>query len=1146
MPREKACLPNAFWWLNATQFLGAFNDNVFRFLIVFFLTAQATASSVIREAQVVTTSAVIFVVPFLLFSHAGGVLADRYSKRQIILALKYAELLIMVAGLAALGTGQAWLLYTLLFSMCTQSALFGPSKYGIIPELVPAERLSRANGYLAACSYLAIILGTFCPTFFLHYLFRQNFHALSVFTIVISLAGVAGAHRIAGTPAARRIDSRLTPWFVADVFRTVSRLRTNRYLLLAVLALAYFLFVAAFFQQNLLLYGKQVLGIGLLPSGYLFPLAALGIGLGAVCAGRLSGRNIEIGIVPIGAIGLTAGCLVLAYPSLGLQGTLLVILLLGISAGLFEVPLSAYVQYATEPSRRGEVLAAVNFLSFFGAALSAGCLYLLHVVAGLSPSQCFLVIGLLTGLLATGTVFILPDFLIRLVGVLLTRLVYRLDIRGIEHLPIEGGALLVANHVTRVDPLLLLATTQRRIRFVTAREFVAQGWLRSLLRLMRVIPIAPNDPPRQIVAALTEARRALEEGYLVGIFPEGALTRTGNLLPFRPGFERIVRQTTCPIIPIHIGGAWGSIFSYYDGKPGLRWPRKLPYPIRITFGAPMPPTASAAELRLRIQELSVDAVDAEKNPRRLLPLEAIATARRHWFQPAIRDTTGKELTFGHTLVAARALADILRPALCDQRMIGLLLPASVGAAVANLAVSLLGRTAVNLNFTASPETVASAMRQCALRTILTSRVFLEKVPSMAGLTGLVYLEDLLPRMTAARRLCSALRCLLLPSRWLVDPPLPGPDDPVTVIFSSGSSGDPKGVLLSHHNILSNIESFRMVLRFTGRDRMCAALPFFHSFGYTCTLWCPLITGFYASYHPNPLDAGTIAKMVREQHLTILLATPTFLLSYFRRAKPEDFRSLRWLVVGAEKLKPSLADAFAERFGIRPLEGYGATELSPVVAVNTPDVPAAGVVQVGTKPGSVGHPLPGIAVRVVDPETRETLRPGEEGLLLVKGPNVMLGYLGQPEKTAEVLRDGWYETGDLVRVDEDGFLYILDRVSRFSKIGGEMVSHLAIEENLHDSLKAVSRVVCVTGAPDEKKGEQLVLFYTDEAGGAERLQELIRSCDLPNLWKPKPENLVRIDSWPTLGTGKLDLRRLREMAREWTAGKRPPPPTRGGK
>ena len=735
----------------------------------------------------------------------------------------------------------------------------------------------------------------------------------------------------------------------------------------------------------------------------------------------------------------------------------------------------------------------------------------------------------------TAALIVLPDFFVRFVILLLTRCVYRIRAVGLDRLPREGGALLVSNHASWVDALLLSALTQRRIRFLMDREISRWRCLRPIFRLMNVIPISAQDTPRRLLEALHAARAALDDGYLVCIFAEGALTRNGNLLPFRPGLERIVKGSSYPILPIYIDGAWGSVFSYYRGRLLSSLPRQIPYPVTVLIGPPLPPHTTSAEVRRAVIELAGQAFDLRRGPDRTLPAAFVRTARRCWFEPAVSDTSGRALSFGRLLAGATALATELDRAAPDQERIGLLLPPSVAGALANAAVQLCGRTAVNLNYTWTPATLAAAARQAGLRTILTSRAFLEKLALPAPPAGSVCLEDLAARLGPWRRAAALLRAALAPARRLTPRP-PGPDDLAAVIFSSGSTGVPKGVMLSHHNLLSNIDAFNMVLHFRPNDRMAGVLPFFHSFGFTCTLWCPLLSGFSVHYHPNPLDGARIAQAVRERRLTVLLATPTFLLTYLRKAQPEDFASLRLVVAGAEQLKPRLADAFEKRFGVRPLEGYGATELSPVAAVNVPDREIDGVRQVGNKPGSIGHPLPGVSVRIVDPETGAPLPDGVTGLLLIKGPNVMQGYLGQPARSAEALRDGWYVTGDLARVDGDGFVFLGDRLARCSKIGGEMVPHAAVEERLNEALGALAPVLAVTAAPDDRKGEQLVVLCTPAAGALDALADRAAQLDLPNLWKPRRENFFAIEALPLLGSGKLDLARLRELARELVAAR----------
>jgi acyl-[acyl-carrier-protein]-phospholipid O-acyltransferase/long-chain-fatty-acid--[acyl-carrier-protein] ligase len=367
------------------------------------------------------------------------------------------------------------------------------------------------------------------------------------------------------------------------------------------------------------------------------------------------------------------------------------------------------------------------------------------------------------------------------------------------------------------------------------------------------------------------------------------------------------------------------------------------------------------------------------------------------------------------------------------------------------------------------------------------------------------------------------------------------DDLATVIFSSGSTGNPKGVMLSHFNVGSNVEQLEQIFGLNHGDGVLGVLPFFHSFGFTGTLCLPVVLGVGVVYHPNPLEARAIGPLVRGHKLTFLLATPTFLQLYLRGCSAEEFGSLRVVMTGAEELPDRLAAAFEEHFGIRPLEGYGCTECAPAVAVNTHDFRAAGFRQIGTKRGKIGHPLPGVSVRIVNAENpwhEENLPLGQPGLMLVRGPNVMQGYLGQPEKTAEVLRDGWYCTGDIAAIDEDGFLQITDRLSRFSKIGGEIVPHIKVEEILHELAGATEQTFVVAGVPDEKKGERLVVLHklTDEPL-APCLEKLAK-CDLPNLWKPRADQFFRVDKFPLLGTGKLDLRKVKELAEKFAPPQSP--------
>lgn len=1137
-------MPKSFIWHNTTQFLGAMNDNIFQLLLVFFLTPLL---GVEKKEEINYVAAIIFVIPFLIFIPFAGVLADRFSKRNIIVITKIAELIVMVLGLLVfafsgiLGKSAVVLIYAVLFLMCSQSSFFGPCKYSVIPELVGKERLSKANSFLQGMTYMAIVFGAAIAPL-VTVLAGRNMSVAGLLCVIVAVAGVFASLNIQQTPAVSK-DSKVSLFFLKNVWGALHQIRHDRYLIMAVFASAYFMLIGGFAKFVLIPYGMEYCGFSDTQSGYLFVVAALGIGFGSWLAGRLSGRTVEMGIVPIGAIGLAVTAI-----GLGLTGacvesgenlvrvlTLTFVTLFGISAGLFIVPINAFIQLRAPDAIRGRVLASSSFVGWIGIASAAGiCIVCKN--AGISLSSIFLTMGLITLVLAIFVVVIMPDFLVRLIVVLLTRTIYRIKARGLENIPMEGPALIVSNHVSWADAVVLGATQQRRIRFVMDRTISQNPMLHWLFKLQRVIPISAADPPKKIVAALHEARQAMDDGYLVCIFAEGMLTRTGMLNKFRSGFEKIAKGTDYPIIPTYIGGLWGSVLSHYHGKILSSFPRRLPFPVSVHFGKPMTSNFSSQQIREVIEELSVDFYNAKKQKRLSLGQRFIKSARRHWFKPCMSDTTGKRLSFGKALIGSIALADKLKNQTDGQQNIGIFLPSSAAGALANLATALLDKTAVNLSYTASIEDRAYMVETANIRTVLTSRKFLEKLElDESTLPGVVFMEDIAIAVTSAEKRRALLKALLMPKGRLANRSKSfSADDTAVILFSSGSSGRPKGVELTHHNIQSNLEGALAVFRVYKDDRLCGVLPLFHAFGLSCTLWLPIMAGVGTSYVPNPLDGKLVGRVCGKDKCTLLFATPTFLQNYLRRCKPEDFVKMRFIIAGAEKLKLELVDAFEEKFGVRPHEGYGATECSPLIALNVPDADIGGGRQVGTKDGTVGHTVPGLAVKVVGTQTGQPVPMGEQGLLYVKGPNVMKGYLELPEKTAAVLQNDWYNTGDIVSVDADGFVTIRDRLSRFSKIGGEMVPHMTIEEVCQKGLGTAESVVAVTSVPDAKKGEQLVILYDKEKVDADALIYVLAESELPKLYIPKKDNLIGVDGIPHLGSGKLDIMKLRQIANEYIA------------
>ena len=1132
----------AFRWLNATQFLGAFNDNLFKGFVTMFLIVLIPR----WKGFLLGGATILFAIPFLCFTAYAGFLADRFPKNRVTVALKYAELAVMALGVPLFLAGSPGLLFALLFLMSLQSALFSPTKYGIVPELVKKERLTEANATLVMWSYLAIIAGAAVAPLAAGALrngaglpLTRAYPIAQLLCVAVAVAGVLASTRVWRLPPA---NPRLHPdlLFVRQLWRTTDWVRRDPHLVLAMAGTGLFSLVASFLQIDLIAFGVDEMGLTSESAQFRFFFAAIGIAVGAWLAGRLSRRNVEMGLMPIGA-GLLCFCTlgIAARGRMPLAALDAAVFCAGVGAGMFVVPLDTFLQMRLPAERRGEGLALNSFVSWIGVLLAG-----LAMVGGsalhLTARHGVWAISAAAFALFLGALWVLRDFFVRMLVTIAVKSLYRVRTIGIENLPVDGPALLLANHSSYFDALLLCATTRRRIRFLMDPAMIERfRWLKPFLRLYRVIPVSSRSSPSQVARALKEARRALDEGFMVCVFPEGGVTRTGTIRAFHRGYERIVRGSDYPLVPIYLGGSWGTMYAYYGGQflNDFHRPRLTRYPVTVVFGKPLPTHTDAFRVRRAVMELSCDWFNSRKDEHASLGETTVRTCRRYWRQPFADDTNGVRLTWGRSLVGGLVIAREIERRTRGSEHVGILLPSCCPAMLCNVAVALLGKSAVNLNFTVGTAAFASAIRQCNLTTILTSRKFVERFPDLPVPEGTyVFLEDLMKGVPTAAKLGALLRAKFLPLRAMVRTARTAPDSIAMVLFSSGSTGEPKGVMLSHHNVLSEVEALRMLLATSTADHMCAVLPFFHSFGLVGCLWYPLLTHVRATYHPNPLDAQTVIDIVRRNRSTLIWGTPTFLQLYQRRARPEDFATLRVVLAGGEKLKDSLIQGYVEKFGVRPLEAYGATEMAPGIAVSVPPGTGGGVVQAGYKEGRTGVPCPGIAMKIVDPDTGAELGPNEPGLLYLRGPNVMLGYLGRQDLTDEVIdKDGWYCTGDIAFVDEDGFVALTDRLSRFSKIGGEMVPHQGVEEAIVSAAGLEEGKLAVTGLPDERRGEKLVVLYTPDCGDPEWLQQALDGVEgIPNLWKPAKADWHRVDAIPLLGTGKIDLAAVKRLARTFYA------------
>ncbi|MGE0276847.1 MAG: acyl-[ACP]--phospholipid O-acyltransferase [Nitrospiraceae bacterium] len=1118
------------------QFCGAFNDNAWKLMVALLGIRQVSAviapgPALETAAQTETTLAfVVFTLPLMVTSIVAGVLADRVSKRTVMITMKGVELGLMAAATAALffNPSGGVLPLIVLAGMGVHSALFSPAKYGILPELIPHERLASGNGLLEMWTFTAILGGTAAGGFLLGQAGSSTWLApLSL--VLVAIVGFAASWTVPPVPPARTEGG-----LAATLKGAWSALRADRLLRLAITGNIFFWTIASLFAQDLLVYAKAVLGLSDSMAGLPMTVLSVGIGLGAVLVGRWSQSRVEYGLIPLGALGVFASLLVMGLAAPLQAGTFALMLFLGISSAMIFVPLNALIQWRAPEDRRGSVIAFENTCVFGGimlGSLSGGAM----ATAGLSTTGILIAAAMATLGGTVWALWLLPDAFLRMALVILTRTLYQLRIIGQERVPKQGGALLVSNHVSFIDGLLLIASLDRPIRFVVDAGYADHPLYKPFLKALHVIPITSQEGPRRLLKALREAGQALDDGELVCIFPEGQITRTGGMLPFRRGFERIVKGRPVSVIPVHLDRVWGSIFSYVGGRFLTKWPERIPYPVTVSFGLPVSPDTPAHELRSMVQDLGETAWRLRKSDRVPLHRSFISAMRRRPFRLAMADHTRPEVSGLHALIGAIALTRALRAEWEDQPSVGLLLPPSVAGALTNVAAALAGRVSVNLNYTVGKAGLESAVRQAKLRTIVTSRLFVDKAKlDLPDGPRIIWLEEIRSRIRGPQRVLALLLAVAAPARIIER--ICGQARPVTmdnlatIIFSSGSTDEPKGIMLSHFNIDSNGQAVAQVLHLDEHDRILGILPLFHSFGYL-VFWFVMLNGGAMVFHPTPLDAAAIGELCARYRLTFLVTTPTFLQLYQRRCTPEQFSSLRVVLTGAEKLPLRLYQSFEDRFGIRPIEGYGVTECAPVIAVNVPDFRAAGFFQPASRRGTVGRPLPGMSVRTVDPETFVPTLPGTPGMLLVKGPNVMVGYLEKDELTAASMQDGWYITGDLATIDEDGFITITDRLSRFSKIGGEMIPHGAVEEALHRAGGFETQVFAVTGVPDERRGEQLAVLYTVEEETISDILAKASAEGLPNLFLPSRSHFVKVEALPVLGTGKLDLRNVKQVAME---------------
>ena len=1091
---------------------------------------------------VISLLPVLMITPFIVLSPLAGWMCDRYSKKRMLQAAFLLQAGMMLALTLSLRLHDIWLVLGFFFLFAVQASLFSPAKRGILKELVGSERLPRAVGWMEMLTVAAILLGSFGGG----RLFDLRTARLGdpwagaiavgwILTVLALLAFVvlqgveqtptAGAEPYHGGLWLRQAGSLQELWRSRPLFRSA-------------LGIIYFWFMGAVVYLTLLQAGRELHGgnVGsVTATSIMLILLGLGTVAGNLTAGYGSRRGVELGLVPLGCLGMMVGLAIAGTAPLAgpLYGSALV--LLGLSGGIFLVPLFAYLQDNAGDQRRGRILAEVNVLDGLGSIVASGFYAGMSLGLGLPAQQQLLaLIGptLLVGIYST---WLLPEPVLRLMIKALARTVYRVRVRGLEHLPASGGALVICNHVSYVDAIILQLASPRRMRFLAFAGLRQSWWLNLAFRVTGVISVSP----RQATTAIKQAVEALAGGELVCIFPEGEISRTGVLMEIRKGFELVARRAHVPVIPVYLDRLWGSMFSFSGQKYLWKHPQHLPFPVLVNIGRPIPPDRiDAISARQALLDLGEEAYSERPELRGHLGRECVRSlARRPWEVQIVDCTAGRSvIKAGKLLAVAAALSRRIAATIPDRR-VGIVLPPSAGCCVANLAVLFAGKIPVNLNFTSGRASIEASLRLGEVTTVLTAEAVQNKITNFPWPERTLDLRREILACGKPAIFRWLLAAWLLPGglvATMLGLPRVGDREEAGLLFTSGTAGEPKGVALTHRNILGNCAQISATGILPREEILLACLPIFHSFGFTATLWYPILRGCQIVTTPSPLDTRRIVEVIEAERVTVMIGAPTFLRPLLKKADRRELRSLHFIVSGAEKMPVDLYDAFKERFGLDVLQGYGLTETTPVTNVNLPDPPRktrTAEYQRGHRLGSVGRLLPGMTARITDSDTGAELPLTSTGVLWLRGPNVFTGYLKDPLKTQAALKDDWFVTGDLGRFDEEGFLYIEGRLSRFSKIGGEMVPHGTVEQRIIDVYQVDQHegpMVVIVGVPDSSKGEALVLLTSLDINGDELRQRLF-NAGLPNLWIPK---LIRkVDHIPLLGSGKTDLKGCRQLAIE---------------
>jgi acyl-[acyl-carrier-protein]-phospholipid O-acyltransferase/long-chain-fatty-acid--[acyl-carrier-protein] ligase len=1137
MPDQLSLLKTRrFLPLFVAQFLGAFNNNLFKnTLVAMLLYSMALHQSAMQPGYFVRLAAIVFIVPIIFLSSFGGQLADKMAMPNVIRNIALAGIIIAFFAAGALVSGSLPLLFIVLFLLGIQAALFEPSKLSLLPLHLKSEELIGGNALINSSAFIAILIGTLLGTV-LGGMTSGPFIAAGL--IVLFAGGAYFSARF--IPQGDALNPAQT--LLYNPFTLIRRslkdalggdIRIRR----SIFGVAWFYFTGGAILTSFPDFARNVMQVDHLVLAALMVVFTIGIAGGGFLNEALLRGRVAVTYVPLAAF-VMALCLLDLFLvsqdySANVSGGLASLsdffsnpknwhltfdlALLAAAGGLFVVPLSANVQKLAGEQERGAIMAAVTLMNAV-AVVCAAIAGSLIMLLGFDGTAIFIFLAAANLAAAVYVSRLLPGTLIKSLLQLLFTFLYKVEVRGLEHYEAAGKrVVIISNHVSLLDAPLLAAFIPGKPMFAVHSHVAGWWWVKPFLKLVEAFPMDATNPfsTKSLIEEIRKDKRCI-------IFPEGRLTETGALMKVYEGPGMIADKADAMILPVRLDGVQHTMFARLKGKVPLQSFPKITITILPPQKFVLPEEAKGRRRRQiagqKLYQLMEGMMFQTADKDQSL-FQALLRAQHVNGDASIAcaDAEQNELAYKKLVQSAVTLGRKMAPQLAGQNSIGLMLPNSCGAVVTFFALQFLGRAPAMLNFSSGAGAMTQACRVADIKTVITSRRFVAAarleaaIEAFSTFARVIYLEDVRQSLNIVDKLTGVIAPLMAGiwhRRFKVLP-----SNPALVLFTSGSEGVPKGVVLSHQNILSNAAQLSTRVDFNRHDVVFNALPMFHSFGLCSGTLLPILSGIKTVLYPSPLHYRIVPEMAYHANATIMFGTDTFLRGYARMAHAYDFYRVRYIFAGAEKVRDETRKLYAEKYGIRILEGYGATEAAPVIAVNS---------SMYNRPGTVGRLLAGMCSRLESVPGIE-----EGGRLYVQGPNIMLGYyLDANPGVLKPAPDGWHDTGDIVAIDDDGFITIKGRAKRFAKIAGEMVSLTAVEDFISKAFPNFMHAVIAV--PDERKGEQLILASTKPELSREELLVAAREAKIAELMVPK--TILHFDPLPLLGTGKTDYVKLNELVR----------------